>query len=106
MSRFTEEDLTKLTKLCRIECTETEKKVLFERLKKILGYIEQLSTVDTSGVPECDHVLETLSNVMREDKVGELLSRDLFLENAPSHVGGMIRVPPVLKELCTNNLRI
>jgi aspartyl-tRNA(Asn)/glutamyl-tRNA(Gln) amidotransferase subunit C len=34
---------------------------------------------------------------MREDKVGETLPRELFLANAPSHVGGLIRVPPVIK---------
>ena len=39
-----------------------------------------------------------MANVTREDVVGELLNREAFLANAPSHVGGMIRVPPVIKQ--------
>ncbi len=91
-----EKDFLKLTKLCRIECSEEEKKKLMERLKKVLVYVEQLKEVDTAGVTPCNHVLETVHNVMREDVVGETLPRDLFLSNAPAHTGGMIRVPPVI----------
>jgi len=35
---------------------------------------------------------------LREDIPEEPLSRDLFLANAPSQVGGMIKVPPVFKQ--------
>jgi len=97
MEKFDEKELNKLTKLCRIECTEEEKKALHQQLVKILNYIELLKEVDTEGVEPCNCVLQTLSNVMREDEIGEGLSRDLFLANAPAHVGGMIRTPPVIK---------
>ncbi len=97
MAELDEEELSKLTKLCRIECTEDEKKSLREQLSSILEYVEQLKEVDTEGVATCYCVLETLTNVMREDEVGETLSREIFLANAPAHVGGMIRVPPVIK---------
>lgn len=97
MAEFDEKELDKLAKLCRIECTEDEKKALSSQIADILSYVEQLKQVDTEGVSPCDCVLGTLMNVMREDEVGQLLSRELFLANAPSHVGGMIRVPPVIK---------
>jgi len=97
MADLNEKELSKLTKLCRIKCTEEEEKKLLNSLKKIVGYIEQLKEIDTEGVAPCNHVLETMTNVMREDEVGEIISRDVFLENAPAHVGGMIRVPPVIK---------
>jgi aspartyl-tRNA(Asn)/glutamyl-tRNA(Gln) amidotransferase subunit C len=97
MAEFDEKELIKLTKLCRIECTEEEKKALHQQLSQVLNYIEQLKEVDTEGVDPCFRVSETLANVMREDEVGETLPRDLFLANAPAHVGGMIRVPPVIK---------
>jgi len=92
-----EKEFAKLAKLCRIETTEEEKKAFIGGLKKVLTYIEQLQEIDTEGVATCNHVLETISNVMREDEVGDILPRDLFLANAPSHVGGMVRVPPVIK---------
>lgn len=97
MAEFDEKELIKLTKLCRIDCTEEEKKALYQQLAKILNYIEQLKEVDTEGVEPCNRVLEMLTNVMREDEIGETLPRDLFLANAPAHVGGMVRVPPVIK---------
>lgn len=57
-----------------------------------------MKEVDTEGVEVCNHVSETVSNVMREDDIGETLPRETFLENSPSHVGGMIRVPTVIKK--------
>lgn len=97
MTKFDEKEIEKLAKLCRIEFSEEEKKNLLQHLAKVLKYMEQLDEVDTQGVEPCNQVLETLSNVLREDKVGDMLPRELFLANAPVHVGGMIRVPPVIK---------
>lgn len=97
MAELDENEMNKLTHLCRIECSEEEKKALHGHLASVLKYIDQLNEVDVQGIEPCYSVLETLSNVMREDKVGESLSREAFLANAPAHVGGMIRVPPVIK---------
>jgi aspartyl-tRNA(Asn)/glutamyl-tRNA(Gln) amidotransferase subunit C len=97
MAEFDENELNKLAKLCRIECTEEEKKAIHSQITGILKYIELLDEADTTGVEPCYTVLETLTNVMREDVVEETLSRELFLANAPAHVGGMIGVPPIIK---------
>jgi len=93
-----ESDFNKLSRLCRISCTEEEKKNFLKSIEDILAYVDQLQEVDTEGVPPCLTVLETLTNKLREDTPEEPLSRDLFLVNAPSQVGGMVRVPPVLKQ--------
>lgn len=92
-----EKELEKLAKLCRIECTEEEKQKLLGSLTRVIAYIEQLSEVDTDGVDPCNHVLESHVNVFRADEVGEVLSRETFIANAPAHIGGMIKVPPVMK---------
>lgn len=92
-----EEDFTKLSRLCRISCTEEEKKEFLSSLGNILAYVEQLQEVETQGIPVCYTVLETLTNTLGEDRPEEPLARDLFLSNAPAHTGGMVRVPPVLK---------
>jgi len=94
---MTNEDIEKLSKLCRIACSNEEKEKLRQNLSKILGYVDQLRQIDTTGIPPCNTVLSELSSVMREDEVGEPLSRDVFLSQAPAHVGGMIRVPPVIQ---------
>jgi aspartyl-tRNA(Asn)/glutamyl-tRNA(Gln) amidotransferase subunit C len=97
MEQFDEKELANLFHLCRIECTEEEKKKLLGNLRRVLSYIGLLEEVDTGGVKPCNHLVETIANVLREDAIGELLPRETFLANSPSHVGGMIKVPPVMK---------
>lgn len=91
-------DFNKLCRLCRISATEEEKEKFLASIGDILAYTKQLDEIDTEGVSPCFTVHETLRSVMRIDEPEAPLSRDLFLANAPSHVGGMIRVPPVLKQ--------
>ncbi len=98
MSELNEEELNNLCNLCRIACTDEEKKSLLVDMKKILAHIDQLQELDTSDVEPCNHVLAGVYNTMRDDEIGETLSTKTFLENSPSHVGGMIRVPPVIKK--------
>lgn len=86
-----------LTQLSRIKCSEHEQQALLQDLEKILTYVDQLEELDTANVPPCNHVLEDIVNVMREDETGDILPRETFLANAPEHVGGLIRVPPVMK---------
>jgi len=93
-----EEDFNKLCRLCRISVTEEEKKNLLKSVENVLTYVKLLDEVETDGVNACYTVQETLKSVMRDDIPEAPLSRDLFLADAPSHVGGMIRVPPVLKQ--------
>lgn len=87
-----------LTQLSRIACSEQEQEALMADLDKIVRYMNQLDEVDTSKVAPCNQVLDELVNVMREDVVEDVLPREVFLSNAPSQVGGMIRVPPVLRD--------
>jgi len=93
-----EKEIDKLAKLCRISCTPEEKEQFSKSIGQVLAYIDQLKEIDTEGAAPCYTVLETLANVLREDVPGEILSRDAFLANASSHVGGMVRVPPVMKQ--------
>lgn len=97
MSQLTHETLKKLTELSRIDCSEEEQASLLKDLDSIIGYMTLLNELDTSDVPPCNYVIPRTTNVTRKDVVGETLPRATFLENAPSHTGGMIRVPPVLK---------
>lgn len=97
MARLTKETIKNLIKLSRIECTEAEQDALLSDLEKILGLFEQLEEIDTEAVSPCNQVIEGIANVMREDVVGSMMPREVFLSNAPSQIGGMIRVPPVIK---------
>lgn len=98
MSEFGREDFDYLKRLCRIECSPEEEEGVIDSLKRILTYVEQLNEVPTEGVRACNYVLQSmLKNKMREDVESDLLPRDRFLNNAPEQIGGMVRVPPVIK---------
>lgn len=98
MANFDHQTLEHLKKLCRIECTEEENSEILNNLARLLEYTDQLHEVNTEGTKTCRYVLRgMLKNRMREDVVKDLLPREAFLGNAPDQIGGMIRVPPILK---------
>lgn len=98
MSNFDHQTLEHLKKLCRIDCTEEENQDLIDSLKSILEYVDQLKEVNTENTKTCRYVLRgMLKNPMRDDEEKDLLAREKFLGNAPDQIGGMIRVPPILK---------
>lgn len=97
MSKLTKESIKNLIKLSRIDCSEEEQETLLADLQKILDMCEQLQEVNTDHVEPCNQVLEGMANVMRDDIVHEPMPRKVFLSNAPSQIGGMVRVPPVMK---------
>ena len=98
MSDLNKETIKKLMHLCRIDCTEEEQDSLLKDLSNILDYIELLQEVDTSHVEPCSHVLANIYNALRDDDVGETLSREEFLANAPEHIGGMVKVPTIISQ--------
>ncbi len=97
MASFDRNTIKKLTKLSRIQCSEDEEAQLLLDLQKILSYVELMNEVDTENVRPCNHVLEEMFNVERDDAVGEVMPREIFLANAPDKIGGMIRVPTIMK---------
>lgn len=95
---MSEVNISRLAKLCRIQCSEEELKRMENNFQKVLGYMKLLDEVDTQDVPPCTHVLETIHNVMEEDEIKTGFDRNEFFKNAPDQVGGMIKVPPVIQE--------
>ncbi|PID99263.1 Asp-tRNA(Asn)/Glu-tRNA(Gln) amidotransferase GatCAB subunit C [Candidatus Saccharibacteria bacterium] len=68
MAQLSHEDVLKLAQLCRISLSKDEVEAFAEELSAILGYVEQLSAVDTSGLEPTNQVTG-LTNVMRPDEV-------------------------------------
>lgn len=98
MANFDHQTLEHLKKLCKIECTPEENEDILNSLSRVLNYVEQLKEVNTDNTKTCRYVLRgMLKSNLREDVAADLLPREEFLANAPDQIGGMIRVPPVLK---------
>ena len=84
-----------IANLSRIALSEEEKNKLTEELGKIIEYVEKLNELDTSNVEPMAHATG-LKNVFREDELGQSLSPEKALENAPDKEGNFFRVPKVV----------
>ena len=89
-------DVEHVAELARLDLTEDETQLYTDQLKRILGYVEKLSEVDTTGVEPTSFTVP-LRSVMREDVAGESLKHDKAMENAPDTVRGLFRVPKVIE---------
>ena len=96
MTHISIDDVQKLANLSGLSLTDDDAKNLGGQLETILGYVEQLEAVDTSGV-EPTYQVTGLENVTREDnEIDYGLSREELLKNAPEHQDGQIKVGRVL----------
>ena len=81
--------------LAKLDLTPEELSLYAGQLTKILGFFEELSKVDTQGIEP----LVTASEIeysTREDEVKAGLEAEDVLSNAPSRVGNLYKVPPVV----------
>ena len=66
MTKITNEEVKKVAHLARLELNDNEINNHAEQLEKILDYIKQLETIDTSDVPCTTRAIEVI-NVFRKD---------------------------------------
>ncbi len=95
MSNSAHIDLDYTAKLARINLTDEEKAKFSSQLNSIIGYIEKLEELDTTGVEPTAHP-HPVENVWQEDVVKSSLPVEEALKNAPAQRNNMIVVPKVL----------
>jgi aspartyl-tRNA(Asn)/glutamyl-tRNA(Gln) amidotransferase subunit C len=95
--KITLDEVEHVARLARLALDVDEKQQMRRQLDAILGYIEQLRRVDTTGIEPTAHVLP-LVNVMRDDEVRPSYPTDAMLANAPDAFDGQFRVPRILEE--------
>ena len=88
----------RLAKLSQLEFSEEEKIEMVEDFKKMVGFVDTLKEVNTEGVKPLTHVNEEVINILRDDKVGGMLSSEDALQNAPEKDSSYIKVPKVVKK--------
>jgi len=96
MTQISTDDVHYLAQLSHLQLSDDEVAALQVDLQNILGYVEQLSELDTSGV-EPTYQVTDLQNVWRDDVVDTYgLGKDELLALAPSSEADQIKVPKVL----------
>lgn len=87
----------KLASLALLEFNEAEKASIKADLQKMIGFIDKLQELDTTGVEPLMHMSDAV-NVLRNDEPGAMLSREEALRNAPLHNDQYFQVPKVIKK--------
>ncbi len=85
-------DIENVANLARLSLTDEERQQMPAQMGDIIAFANQLSALDTDGVPITAHVVP-MKNVFREDEVEVNFTRDEMLFNAPTSDGIYITVP-------------
>ena len=96
MSALTRQDVQRIAELARLELTDDELDLFTRQLGDILTYVEQIRSLDTTGVEPTSQVLNR--PIDRDDTPDATLSRPDLLGNAPDAAleAGLFKVPRVI----------
>jgi aspartyl-tRNA(Asn)/glutamyl-tRNA(Gln) amidotransferase subunit C len=94
--KLSSKDVEYVARLARLEITDKETEKFTAQLNDILGYIDKLNELDTTGVAPMSHAI-AVTNAFREDKVLESLGTEKALANAPDPRSEFFRVPKVIE---------
>ena len=93
---LTEADVKRMAHLARIEIAQPEVAPMLAQLSNIMGLVEQMQAVDTSGVSPMAHS-QDLSLRLRADRVTETDQHEAFQAIAPEVEAGLYLVPKVIE---------
>jgi len=89
-------EIDKLSRLARLSVSEEDSADVAERITKILGLVDQLQAVDTTGVEPMSNPLDAVQR-LRADEVSETNQREAFQSIAPAAEQGLYLVPKVIE---------
>lgn len=97
MNSISIDDVKKLAVLSALTLDDAEAEAMRADLEQILGYVEQLQSIDTTDVPPTYQVHE-LETVTRPDElIDYAISREALLATAPEQDGSSLVVPRVIE---------
>ncbi|MFL5298756.1 MAG: Asp-tRNA(Asn)/Glu-tRNA(Gln) amidotransferase subunit GatC [Anaeromyxobacteraceae bacterium] len=89
-------EVRRIAALARLELSPEEEARFAEQLSAVLTYVEQLSSLDVSGVPPMTHALAEDAS-LREDEALPCLAPEEALANAPARDGTFFLVPRIIE---------
>jgi aspartyl-tRNA(Asn)/glutamyl-tRNA(Gln) amidotransferase subunit C len=89
------ETVEKVAHLARLELSEDETEKMIADMNKILGFMDKLNEIDTSGVEPLVYMTDEI-NVLREDVVKQEITHKEALQNAPKHDDNYFLVAKVI----------
>lgn len=89
-------EVEKIAHLARLRIQPDQVDSYARNLNEILGLVDEMNAVDTTGVDPVAHPLD-MSQRLREDQVTEPNQRDRFQAIAPLTEAGLYLVPKVIE---------
>ena len=93
---LTPDDVSRLARLARIAIEPEEAGAVLDRLNRVLGLIDQMRAVDTTGIEPMSHALDVVQR-LRPDEAREKNQRELYQTVAPAVEEGLYLVPKVIE---------
>lgn len=93
---LTPEDVSRIAHLARLGVDDDKLSEYAGEISSVLGLVEQMNSVDTSGVEPMAHPTHATQR-LRSDEVTELDRRAQLQEGAPSVQDGLFLVPKVIE---------
>ena len=97
VERLSRDDAVYVARLARLALSEEEIDLFTGQLADVLRHADQVSSLDTAGVPPTAHPVP-LVNVLRADVPRPSLDRAEVLAQAPAAEDDRFRVPRILGE--------
>jgi aspartyl-tRNA(Asn)/glutamyl-tRNA(Gln) amidotransferase subunit C len=93
---LTPDDVRRLARLARIDVAAEETGAVLEGLNRVLGLVEEMRRVDTTGIEPMSHAVD-LSQRLRADQPTEPDRREAYQSGAPAVEKGLYLVPKVIE---------
>ena len=93
---LTLQEVARIARLARLELSPAEAEHTRDQLNGILGFIEQLQSVNTDGIEPMAHAVDVVQR-LRPDQVTESNRREAYQAIAPETENGLYLVPKVIE---------
>jgi aspartyl-tRNA(Asn)/glutamyl-tRNA(Gln) amidotransferase subunit C len=92
---ITDDLIDHIAHLSRLNFEGEEKEAMKADMERIIGFVDQLNTVDTDNVEPLVFMSEAI-NVLREDEVKQEITQEEALKNAEHHDSDYFKIAKVL----------
>ncbi|AZA13362.1 Asp-tRNA(Asn)/Glu-tRNA(Gln) amidotransferase subunit GatC [Corynebacterium choanae] len=97
MSEISRDEVKHLANLARLALTDEELDQFAEQIDGIIENVSKVRSVDAAGVEPMSHP-HSIETVMREDRIGTMLTPEQALDQAPAQAQQRFKVPQILNE--------
>lgn len=91
------ETTLKIAQLAKLSFSEKELEEIQQDLSQMIGFVEKLNEIDTTGVQPLTHISGS-ANRLREDEIKGSISTEEAFKNAPLQKENYFTVPKVIKK--------